>query len=66
MCIICVHLDDKKLTPWEAAKNRVEYLDVLDDEHLKVLDLKIRESLLEYLDNLTEQNKQESQKSKQI
>ena len=49
MCIICVHLDANKLTPWEAAKNRLEYLDVLDEEHLRELDDKIDEALYGYL-----------------
>ena len=52
MCIICVHLDDNKLTPWEAAKNRLEYLDTLDEEHLKVLDDKIEQALYKYLNEL--------------
>lgn len=52
MCIICVHLDANKLTPWEAAKNRREYLDVLDEEHLKELDDKISNALHDYLKDI--------------
>ena len=59
MCIICVDLDKKKLSPWEAAKNRTEMLDQFDKEHLEVLDLKIREALLEYLNNLPKHEEQD-------
>ena len=52
MCIICVHLDANKLTPWEAAKNRQEYLDVLDKEHLEELDNKISDALHDYLKDI--------------
>ena len=52
MCIICDHLDASKLTPWEAAKNRREYLDVLDKEHLKELDDKISDALHDYLKDI--------------
>ena len=59
MCIICVDLDKKKLSPWEAAKNRTEMLDQFDKEHLEVLDLKIREALLEYLNNFPKHEEQD-------
>ena len=62
MCIICVDLDKKKLTPWEAARNRTEMLEQFDKDHLEVLDIKIREALLEYLDNLPKQEEQEETK----
>jgi len=52
MCLICEHLDAGKLDPWEAAQNRVELVHELDEEHLVVLDDKIRIALLEYLDTL--------------
>ena len=52
MCLICVHLDAGTLDPWEAAKNRVEFIQDLDEEHLKVLDDKIRVALIDYLDGL--------------
>jgi len=52
MCIICIDLDKKKLTPWEAARNRTEMIDQFDEEHLKVLDRKIRVALTDYLDEL--------------
>ena len=59
MCIICTGLDNKTLTPWEAAKNRVEFLQELDEEHLEVLDRKIRNALFNYLNDLNEQNSEE-------
>ena len=49
MCLICDHLDKKKLTPWEAARNRREMLRDLDESHLDELDAKIRNALKEYL-----------------
>ncbi len=52
MCLICDHLDQNKLTPWEAAKNRSEMIQDLDEEHIKLLDDKIRFALNEYLNNL--------------
>ena len=52
MCLICDHLDQKKLTPWEAARNRSEMIEELDEEHLDLLDEKIRFALKQYLDNL--------------
>jgi hypothetical protein len=62
MCIICVDLDKKKLTPWEAAKNRTEMIEQFDKDHLEVLDLKIREALLEYLNDLPKQEEQKEDK----
>ena len=59
MCLICIELDKNKLTPWEAAKNRKEYLDILDDEHLEVLNAKIEKKLKEFLDNLSKENENE-------
>ena len=41
MCIICVDLDNKKLTPWEASKNRLEMLSIIPENHLEELDEKI-------------------------
>jgi len=57
MCLICIDLDNKKLTPWEASRNRTEMLETLitfgqDQDHLEVLDRKIRASLIEYLEGL--------------
>jgi|TARA_Y100001938_G_C7858699_1_gene314489 hypothetical protein len=57
MCIICVDLEKGKLSPWEASRNRTEMLSQFDEEHLKVLDEKIRKHLLLYLNNLNEKNK---------
>ena len=56
MCIICVELDKKRLTPWEASRNRTEMLPVLDKDHLEDLDKKITEALHEYLDSLKDLN----------
>jgi len=56
MCLICIDLDKKKLTPWEAAQNRLEMLEQFDEEHLIILDEKIKASLLEYLNNLEPNN----------
>ena len=55
MCKICLDLDKQTLTPWEAAKNRTEMLNSFDEEHLKVLDEKIRKALLKYLKRLDEE-----------
>jgi len=52
MCLICDHLDQNKLTPWEAARNRSEMIEELDEDHLDLLDEKIRFALKQYLDNL--------------
>lgn len=49
MCIICSQLGDNKLTPWEASRNRMEMLEVIPSEHLKELDLVIREATLRYI-----------------
>ena len=34
MCIICSGLDNKSLTPWEAADNLTEMAESLEEEHL--------------------------------
>ena len=65
MCIICVDLDKKKLTPWEAARNRTEMLEQFDKDHLEVLDIKIREALLEYLDNLPDHSETDKDTKKE-
>ena len=49
-------MDAGTLDPWEASRNRRELLGDIDRDHLKVLDKKIREALLEYLDRLTVEN----------
>ena len=49
MCLICIDLDKKKLTPWEAARNRREMLQDLDESHLDELDIKIREALKQWI-----------------
>jgi len=49
MCIICVGLSDNKLTPWEAAKNRLEMIEVIEDDHLEELDRNIRDATLRYI-----------------
>jgi hypothetical protein len=59
MCLICIHLDAGKLDPWEAAQNRVELVHELDEEHLAVLDDKIRIALINYLDGLNAEDEGE-------
>ena len=56
MCLICQHIDSKKLDPWEAARNRSEMIEQFDEEHLLILDKKIETALLEYLNNMGEEN----------
>jgi len=60
MCLICVGLDDKTLSPWEAARNRTEMLKEFDEEHLILLDKKISESIVQFLDNISEEKQGES------
>jgi len=60
MCIICEDLDVNKLTPWEAAANRREMLSEFDEEHLLVLDLKIRSALVKYLNNIDNNSSKDS------
>ena len=60
MCLICIGLDNKTLLPWEAAKNRKEMLKEFDEEHLLLLDKKINKSLIQYLNNLTQENNNEN------
>ncbi len=62
MCIICIDLERGKLTPWEASRNRTEMIDQFDDEHLEVLDRKIREALLQYLGDLRVELKDDQDK----
>ncbi len=56
MCLICIDLDKKKLTPWEAARNRREMLQDLDEAHLDELDIKIREALKQWLEEHSDSN----------
>jgi hypothetical protein len=65
MCIICVELEKNKLTPWEAARNRREFLEILDDDHLEELNEKINQKLLEYLENLNDENSFQQKKQQQ-
>jgi hypothetical protein len=65
MCIICVELEKNKLTPWEAARNRREFLEILDDDHLEELNEKINQKLLEYLENLNDENSFQQEKQQQ-
>jgi len=62
MCIICVELEKNKLTPWEAARNRREFLEILDDDHLEELNEKINQKLLEYLENLNDESNFQQEK----
>ncbi len=54
MCLICEGISVNKLTPWEAVKNRKEMIELLDEDHLVVLDRKIEEHLIKYLENMTD------------
>ena len=54
MCIICNGLDVNKLTPWEAAKNRKEMINIIEKDHLIELDHKINEHLKKYLEEMTD------------
>ena len=65
MCIICVELEKNKLTPWKAARNRREFLEILDDDHLEELNEKINQKLLEYLENLNDENSFQQKKQQQ-
>lgn len=56
MCLICIDLDKGKLTPWEAARNRLEMVEQIDDDHLPILNEKIKAALLQYLDELNASN----------
>ena len=64
MCIICNDIDVNKLTPWEAARNRREMINEIEEDHLKILDNKIREHLLQYLNKMNEFNKKEKTNEK--
>ena len=56
MCLICIDLDKGKLTPWEAARNRLEMVEQIDDDHLPILNEKIKAALLQYLNELNASN----------
>ena len=45
MCIICSGLDNKTLTPWEAARNLTEMANSIDEEHFEELAKEINELL---------------------
>ena len=64
MGIICNDIDVNKLTPWEAARNRREMINEIEEDHLKILDNKIREHLLQYLNKMNEFNKKEKTNEK--
>lgn len=49
MCIICVGLSDNKLTPWEAARNRLEMLGTIEEDHHEELDRNIRLATIRYI-----------------
>lgn len=56
MCLICIDLDKGKLTPWEAARNRLEMVEQIDDDHLPILNEKIKAALLQHLNELNASN----------
>lgn len=47
MCIICVELDKKRLTPWEARRNLGEMVEVIGEEHAREVDQKISDAIFE-------------------
>jgi hypothetical protein len=50
MCIICVDLDNHKLSPWEASKNLSEMIDQIDEDHIEEVDEKIAMALIEFME----------------
>ena len=63
MCIICVGLDDNKLTPWEAARNRTEMLNLISEEHHIVIEGKIQKALKNYLNNFGKESSSDEKDS---
>ena len=49
MCIICLELDKKKLSPWEARRNLSEMVENIGPEHAREVENKISEAIYEEL-----------------
>lgn len=47
MCIICIEMDKKKLSPWEAKRNLSEMVEKIGHEHALEVDRKISEAIYE-------------------
>ena len=47
MCIICVELDKKKLSPWEAKVNLSEMIEKIGHEHAREVENKISDAILD-------------------
>ena len=47
MCIICVELDKKTLSPWEAKRNLSEMVEKIGDEHAREVENKISDAIYE-------------------
>ena len=47
MCIICIELDKKNLTPWEAKKNLGEMAEKIGQDHLIEVENKISDLIYE-------------------
>ena len=47
MCIICVELDKKNLSPWEAKRNLNEMVEKIGDKHAREVENKISELIYE-------------------
>ena len=45
MCIICIDLDRKSLTPWEAKRNLGEMVEKIGHEHAREVENKISEAI---------------------
>ena len=63
MCIICVGVDENKLTPWEASRNRTEMLNLISEEHHIVIEGKIQKALKNYLNNFEKENSSDEKDS---
>ena len=49
MCLICVELDKKTLSPWEAKRNLVEMTEKIGQEHAIEVENKISDLIYEQL-----------------
>ena len=47
MCIICIEMDKKTLSPWEAKRNLSEMAEQIGQDHALEVDKKISEAIYE-------------------
>ena len=47
MCIICIEMDKRRLSPWEAKRNLGEMTEKIGLEHAKEVEAKIYDLILE-------------------